>query len=225
MKNFEIKKEIWIWVMMALPLLYLAHVWPTLPEMVPTHFGMDGQPNDWSHRSSLIFIIAGMLVGIYLMLTFIPAIDPKRKIESMGNKYFLFKLFLMVFITILSFFCIQMSASKNAGVPGMVNMVFVLVGGMFVFLGNYMQSIKPNYFIGIRTPWTLENETVWRKTHQLGGKLYFAAGLLVMILPFVLKKHYQYIYLAVIFSASIIPVVYSFIILKRQKASSKDIPE
>ena len=135
MKNFEIKKEIWIWVMMTLPLLYLVYVWPTLPEMVPTHFGMDGQPNDWSHRSTLVFIIVSMLLGIYLLLTVIPAIDPKARIGSMGNKYFLFKLFLMVFITILCFFCIQMSAAKKIGNP---SMVFVLIGGMFVFLGNYM---------------------------------------------------------------------------------------
>jgi len=219
MKNFEIKKEIWIWVMMTLPLLYLAHLWPTLPEMVPTHFGFDGQPNDWSHRSSLIFIIAGLLVGIYLLLTFIPAIDPKGKIQSMGNKYFLFKLFLMVFMTILCFFCIQMSATKNAGNPGMI---FVLIGGMFVFLGNYMQSIRPNYFIGIRTPWTLENETVWRKTHQFGGKLYFIAGLSVMILPFILKEHYHFVFLTLIVSASLIPAVYSFIIFKQQKTIEKN---
>ena len=215
MKNFEIKKEIWIWVMMTLPLLYLVYVWPTLPEMVPTHFGMDGQPNDWSHRSTLVFIIVSMLLGIYLLLTVIPAIDPKARIGSMGNKYFLFKLFLMVFITILCFFCIQMSAAKKIGNP---SMVFVLIGGMFVFLGNYMQSIKPNYFIGIRTPWTLENETVWRKTHQLGGKLYFVAGLLVMILPFILKEHYPYVFLTIVLAASLIPIVYSFMVYKQQKS-------
>ena len=213
MKNFEIKKEIWLWVIILLPVLYLAYVWNTLPEMVPTHFGMDGQPNDWSHKYALIFLVGGMSLGFYLLFTFIPIIDPKGKLGAMGNKYFLLKLFMMLFMSALSFFMIQSASVKNIG---NTHMIFVLVGALLAFLGNYMQSIKPNYFIGIRTPWTLENETVWRKTHQLGGKLYFVTGLLIMILPFLLKEYFQHVFLPLVIIVSLIPVVYSFILFKKE---------
>jgi uncharacterized membrane protein len=217
MKNFEIKKEIWIWVIMILPLLYLAYVWPTLPDIVPTHFGMDGQPNDWSHKSVLIYIVTGTVIGVYVLLTIVPAIDPKRKISGMGSKFFLFKLFMMLFMSAISFFVIEAAVSKSIG---NVHSLFVLVGALFAFLGNYMQAFKPNYFIGIRTPWTLENETIWRKTHLLGGKLFFAAGLLIMVLPFILKENFQPVFMAIVLTAAFVPIIYSFILFKREKSNS-----
>src|SRR6185437_4166893 len=161
MKNFEIKKEIWIWVIMILPVIYLFYAWNTLPDIVPTHFGIDGQPNGWSSRTTLIYLVAGLGIGIYTLLTIIPMIDPKGRIGNMGNKYFFFKLFMMLFMSVICFFIIRSAIVKNIGGS---NTLFVLIGALFTFLGNYMQALKPNYFIGIRTPWTLENELVWRKT-------------------------------------------------------------
>lgn len=219
MKNFEIKKEIWIWAIMVLPMLYLAYVYRSLPQVVPTHFDTKGTANDWSDKSTLIYIVLGMTVGIYALLTVIPQIDPKKKIETMGNKYFLFKFFLMLFMSMLCIFCVQMSV---AGSATSVKMVFVLIGGLFAFLGNYMQTVKPNYFIGIRTPWTLENEVVWRKTHLLGGKLFFVAGLLTMILPFVLKTHFDQVFLPIILGVSVIPIGYSYIVYRQEAAKSVD---
>ncbi len=214
MKNFELKKESWIWVIMILPILYLAYVWKTLPDIVPTHFGADGQPNDWSHKSLLIYVVLGMTIGIYALLTVIPMIDPKEKIRDMGSKYFFFKLLMILFMSILCFFIIQSAITKNIGNG---NALFLLIGALFAFLGNYMQALKPNYFIGIRTPWTLESEMVWRKTHQLGGKLFFAAGILVMILPFLLKEKFQPVFLTIVAIAAIIPVGYSFILFRQEK--------
>lgn len=86
-----------------------------------------------------------------------------------------------------------------------------------MFLGNYMQTVKPNYFIGIRTPWTLENETVWARTHKLGGRLYFIAGGLVMVLAFVLKGLMMPVFIGIIVAASVVPMVYSYVVYKQLK--------
>ncbi len=215
MKNFELKKEIWLWLIMLLPIAYLFYVYNSLPETVPTHFGMDGKPNGWSSKASFICIIPGMLIGIYTLFTVIPFIDPKGRITAMGKKYFMFKLFLMLFMVALSFFMIQSAISKDGG---NANMMFVMVGALFAFLGNYMQAVKPNYFIGIRTPWTLENEVVWRKTHALGGKLYFIAGLLIMILPFILTNTIFFpVFIGLAVTASVIPIIYSYIAFRQEK--------
>src|ERR1700744_4511348 len=115
MKNFEIKKEIWLWVIIVLPLIYLCSVWNTLPETVPTHFGMDGQPNGWSDKSTLAVIIMGMCIGTYVLFTIIPAIDPKGKIGNMGGKFFLFKLFTSLFMSVISFLVIHGAVANGTG--------------------------------------------------------------------------------------------------------------
>src|SRR5579872_3472572 len=101
MKNFEIKKEIWLWLIILLPIAYLFYVYGSLPEIVPTHFGIDGKPNGWSSRTSFMYIVPGLLVGMYALFTIIPMIDPKGKINAMGKKYFTLKLFMMLFMAVL----------------------------------------------------------------------------------------------------------------------------
>ena len=88
----------------------------------------------------------------------------------------------------------------------------VLFGVFFAALGNYFQTIRPNYFIGIRTPWTLENEQVWRETHQLGGKISMIGGLLMMPLYFVSNQYFQaFAFIALVIVIALVPVVYSYI--------------
>ncbi|MCD6010404.1 MAG: hypothetical protein K0Q79_266 [Flavipsychrobacter sp.] len=213
MKTFEVKKEITIWVIMLLPIIYLFMVWNKMPEIVPTHFGIDGTPNDWSHRSVLIYLVGGMTLGMYLIFLIIPVIDPKDKIKAMGNKYFKLKFVLMLAMALLATLVVHAALTGSIG----GNTIFLIAGGMFLFLGNYMQTVKPNYFIGIRTPWTLENETVWSKTHRLAGRLYFIAGLVIIILSFVVKNALTYIFVPLILSATIVPVVYSYILFRKVK--------
>jgi uncharacterized membrane protein len=106
------------------------------------------------------------------------------------------------------------SVEQKSSNPGFV---FVIVGLQFAFLGNYFKTIKPNYFIGIKTPWTLENEEVWKKTHELGGKLWFVGGLL-MALTFVLPNNIQfYTFMGITAVITIIPILYSYRIFNKIK--------
>ena len=214
MQNFGIKKEIWIWVMLLLPALYLCYVWPAMPAVVPTHFGLDGRPNGWSQKSTLAVVIATVLIGSYCLFTIIPIVDPKGRLGAMGSKYFLFKFLIMLLISALSLFMIH---SAITGSLGSKQAPFMLVGACFVVLGNFMQTFRPNYFIGIRTPWTLSSDIVWRKTHQLAGKLYLVAGLLLMVLPFLLPEGFEALFLAIVLIAVVVPMACSFIIYRQQK--------
>ena len=97
-------------------------------------------------------------------------------------------------------------------------LIFALIGLLFAGLGNYFKTIKPNYFIGIRTPWTLENEEVWKKTHHFGGKLWFAGGLLIFILSLIIPIVYSfYVLMTVTVIISIIPIIYSYLEFKKLK--------
>ena len=155
-----------------------------------------------------------MLVGItYIIFFVIPFIDPKQKLQNIGNKLNNLRMILTLFMSGLALFILYSVEQKNSK-PGFV---FAIIGLLFAFLGNYFKTIKPNYFIGIRTPWTLENEEVWKKTHLMGGKLWFIGGLL-MALTFVLPNEMQlYTFLGITAVISIVPIVYSYLEFKKIK--------
>ena len=98
------------------------------------------------------------------------------------------------------------------------NMIVILVGTLFVFMGNYFKVIKQNYFIGIKTPWTLENEEVWKLTHLLAGKMWVIGGIVIVICSLVLPENINFYFLISITAViSIVPIVYSYLIYKKLK--------
>jgi uncharacterized membrane protein len=97
--------------------------------------------------------------------------------------------------------------------------VLAIIGLLLAGIGNYMTTVKPNWFIGIRTPWTLQNETVWRKTHRMGGRFMVAGGLLSSVLALAVPMPYTEVcVVGVILLTSLIPVVYSYIYFWQGKA-------
>ena len=202
-------KEIILWILTIIPFIYLAMVWKNLPEQVATHFDLAGNPNDWSKKTDLPYIIGAMGIGSYFLMLLIPYFDPKKKIDQMGEKYYSLRLMMTLFMSALSFYLLYVS---NKGVIN-PNLLIALIGAFYVVLGNYLQTVKPNYFIGIRTPWTLENEETWRKTHRLGGKLWLVGGLITIFIAFVAKNNSL---LAITFGTvtaviSIVPVIFSYL--------------
>jgi len=202
-------KELILWILIAIPFIYLAMVWKNLPEQVATHFDLKGNPNGWSNKTNLPYIIGAMGIGSYLLMLLIPYFDPKKKIVQMGEKYYSLRLMLTLFMSALSFYLLYVS---NKGVIN-PNLLIALIGAFYVVLGNYLQTVKPNYFIGIRTPWTLENEEIWRKTHGLGGKLWLIGGLVTILIAFFTKNNSL---LAITFGTvtaviSLVPVIFSYL--------------
>jgi uncharacterized membrane protein len=201
-------KEVIMWILIVIPFIYLAVVWKNLPEKVPTHFDLAGNPNDWSDKTSLPYLIGGMGIGTYLLMLLIPFFDPKNKIAQMGEKYYSLRLLMTIFMSALSFYLLYVG-NKGEINP---NLLIALIGAFYVVFGNYLQTVKPNYFIGIRTPWTLENEETWRKTHRLGGKLWLVGGLLTMFIALVVKNNNL---LAITFGTvtaivAFVPIIFSY---------------
>lgn len=215
----KIVKESVLLVFAAIPLVYLGSLWNSLPDQVPTHFSSDG-PNGWSDKTVLIFAPGLITLGIYLLLVVIPLIDPKKKVQQMGEKYFTLKFMLTLFFCVLSCYVLYISKAGKMVVPNLMN---ALLGGLFAVLGNYFQTVRPNYFIGIRTPWTLEDEGIWKSTHKLGGKLWLAGGLLIVILSFLLNAHDMNIAMGCIVAVMVIvPVLHSYLAFQKKKNVVKD---
>lgn len=209
----KFKKEIPFLAIALIPFVYLIYIWNRLPDKVPMHWNGAGEIDRYGNKKEL-FLMLFMLVGItYFVFLIIPSIDPKQKLQNMGNKLNNLRLILTLFMSGLALFILYSVEQKNSK-PGIV---FVIIGLLFAFLGNYFKTIKPNYFIGIKTPWTLENEEVWKKTHELGGKLWFMGGLL-MALTFVLPNNIQfYTFMGITAVITIIPILYSYRIFNKIK--------
>ncbi len=214
MEKFNFKKELPFIIIALLPFVYLAFMWNELPEKVPIHWNGSGEIDRWGNKSELITMIF-MLSGIgYFLFLILPAIDPKGNLQKMGNKFSQIRLYLALFMSTIAIFIIY-STQQSESKP---TFIFVLIGLLFAVLGNYFKTIKPNYFVGIRTPWTLENEEVWKKTHQLGGKLWFIGGLLIVLLSLLIKESYMaFLFLGITAIICIIPIAYSYLEFKKIK--------
>jgi uncharacterized membrane protein len=215
MKTSSLNREIIIWIIIIIPIAYLGLSWGQLPNRIPIHFNVAGKANGWGSKSALVGIVFGMTVVMNLLLLFIPKFDPKGKIEHMGRKYFQMRLFIVLFLAALATFVVYHAQTREALNPSVMLMV---IGGMFVVLGNYFPALKPNYFIGLRTPWTLESELVWKKTHRLAGWFWVIGGILIIVtslLPYDTWR--MYIFEGTIFSITLIPAIYSFVIRNEGK--------
>jgi len=155
----KFKKEIPFLAIALIPFVYLIYIWNRLPEKVPMHWNGAGEIDRYGDKKELVAMLC-MLVGItYFVFLIIPYVDPKQKLQNMGNKLNNLRMILTLFMSGLAVFILY-SVQQKSSIPGFV---FSIIGLLFAFLGNYFKTIKPNYFIGIKTPWTLENEEVWKK--------------------------------------------------------------
>ncbi len=210
--KFNLKKELPLILISIIPAIFLGYVWKELPQQVPLHWNLQGEVDRYGSKTELLIIGALPLV-LYALFIFIPKIDPKKRIEAMGNKYYSIRLITALFITILFTYIIYATNEQSLINP---NFMFIILGAFFVLLGNYFKTIKPNYFVGIRTPWTLENDDIWKSTHRLGGKLWVIGGLLIIFSSLFFNKQTAltmfFIITAII---TIIPIGHSYLQFKK----------
>ena len=204
-------------IIAIVPFAFLLYIYPQLPGTVPTHFGLDGKPDDYSSKDTL-FLAVGMLslvgLGSFLLLLNIHKIDPKKK----NNSPAVMAKFAFAVLIMMSLIQILILQSAQTGSIGFDKFLLPLLGLFFTFLGNLFYSLKPNYFVGMRTPWALEDDNNWRRTHQLAGKLWFAGGLFAVVISLITSfKVAMIAFIVITFIIIIIPVVYSYKIFKNTR--------
>ncbi|QWX82645.1 SdpI family protein [Cellulophaga sp. HaHaR_3_176] len=210
----NLKKELPLITIVLLPFIYFTYIWNQLPEKVPMHWNIKGEIDRYGEKMELIIIPILLPLLVYIIFLVVPKIDPKNKLNKMGNKLQTIKVLLTTFMSILALFIIYSAKNQSFVNP---NYIILLIGVLYIILGNYFKTIKANYFIGIRTPWTLENESVWKKTHKLGGKLWFVGGIIIVLTSLILDKEPNVsVFLIITGIITIIPIVYSYIIFKKE---------
>jgi len=189
-------KKYWFGLVLLLLSLIVTFIsYPYLPEKIAIHWNYKGVPDDYRNKSFGLFLLPGIMIIFYLLTMILPKIDPKKSnFKRFQGSYF--KIMNGILLFLLLFQVVQITSSL-----GIVNPKYIvpeLVGLLFIFIGNLSPKFKPNYFVGIRTPWTLANEDVWKKTHRFGGKVFVITGLLLLFVPVVPAAIQAYFVLSVI---------------------------
>jgi len=201
-----------------LPLIYLYSIYASLPAIVPMHYGADGVPNSYGTKASFagaMMLMSGVGALMYLLMRFLPAIDPKKQAKYGDAVYKKLGLGVLIFLTALSVVIAYATLHKGLKIE---KVLFPLMGLLFAFLGNVMNNIKPNYFAGIRTPWTLEDEGTWRATHHLAARIWFVGGILITIVTLLVPGNYSSVIFPVTVAVMvIIPLVYSYVYYKKHR--------
>ncbi len=204
------KKIILPLILCLIPLVYALYLYRGLPDIIPIHFDANGLANDFGSKN-YIFLGAGLPWFIWLLYFAIRKFDPKNRLKEMGSKFDNFLILNVLITSLLGCFIIY--SMMNTGFKLNTKIMFLILGSGFILLGNYMPSFKPNYFIGIRTPWTLESEEVWRKTHKLGGIVWIICGLFIFSFALFIDNNKELKFLLLtptIIIASLIPMIYSY---------------
>lgn len=203
-----------VWLIFFCPLGYLLAVWHTLPEIVPIHFNLEGKADRFGDKGELLWMVVFLIalnIGTFYIITNVYKLDPRKK-YSQENLSGIYKLgfAISVFLSVITLFVIYSVDKAAQGLTAKGDFVFSATGLLYCVIGNYMYSIKPNSFAGIRIPATLKNEDNWKKTHQVAGKLWFWGGLLTAILCIFLPSKMAFIVVMSVTALLVaIPVVYS----------------
>jgi len=208
-----IKKDWYILILILATLAFGIYVYPILPDKVPSHWNIHGQVDGWSDKSFAVWFFPLLNLGLYALFLFLPRIDPRRENYSrFFGTYRVIRIFLHVFFALLYMVTLVVSLGYPLKVDFFVKFAVSL---LFLVLGNYMGKIKHNYFVGIKTPWTLANEEVWQITHRFAGPLWVCGGILGMVLSFFTAAWAGYIFFAILITIGLVPVVYSYFVYKR----------
>lgn len=204
-----------LWILMAGFLGVAFFVYPRLPDQVPSHWNIHGQVDAYSGRFFGAFFEPLLAPALYLLLVLLPLVDPRKEnYVRFATAYAFLRWALLIFLYAL--YVVSLLASLGYAVnTGLFVKAGVAV--LFMIIGNFMGQLRHNYFVGIKTPWTLANEEVWRQTHRLGGRIWVLCGLGCLALSPFNGTWSSYLYFALLMIMVVVPMVYSYIIFERQK--------
>jgi len=213
--KYSVKKEL-----LALTLLFFVIIlsfvaYPSLSDKIASHWNFAGQVDGWSKKSSFIYLFPGLIIFMYGFMTIMPFIDPKKQNYSeFKQTYTNFKALLVGVLSAVYTIIIFSNLGYNINIGQSVSF---LIGGMMIVIGTMLRNIKSNWFIGIRTPWTMSSPIVWEKTHQRSVYFFTIMGLSIIITPYFSSP-----WNIIIFSLGILQmiagtVIYSYFIYQKEK--------
>lgn len=192
-------------IVTVLPILPGILLWNRLPETMATHFGLNNEANGFSSRPFAVFGLPLFLLATQWIVALAVSHDPRK--QNISPKLQTLCLWI---VPVVSLFCGAAIYSYNLGMKTDITLAAgILLGAMFVVLGNYLPKMRQNYTMGIKIPWTLANEENWNRTHRLGGYIWVIAGLLMLLLTFTGLLG-MWTMIGIMLAVVLVPCAYSF---------------
>ncbi len=207
----KIRADVISLVFVATAFIVAAVLYPSLPEQIPTHWNASGEVDGYMKKPGGVLIMPAMALITYVIMKVIPVISPKGfRTDKFSDVIAVLQVALVGFMSIVAVLVLLEARGLNVRIN---EMIIAGTGLLFVIIGNYLGKVRKNFFIGIRTPWTLASDEVWNRTHRIGGKLFMLSGVIIWIgallgLPLTWT-------VGVAVGLVLIPVVYSYFLYRR----------
>ena len=189
------------------------YLYPQMPDKMASHWNAQGEVDGYMSRFGGLFFMPLISAGLFLMFMFLPKIDPLKQNIQKFRKYY--DGFILIFI-VFFFYIYLLTLFWNLNLRfNMTQMLLPAIGILFYYAGVLMENAKRNWFIGIRTPWTLSNDKVWDKTNKLGGKLFKITGVIALF-GILVHKYFLLFIMVPVLIAAFYPIIYSYFEYQRQ---------
>ncbi|MFC1626811.1 SdpI family protein [Patescibacteria group bacterium] len=213
--KYSQKSELLPISIILLSLIFGIYFYSHFPDQVANHWNFEGIVDGYTNKTIGAFAIPLLLTAMYLLFRVLPSIDPRQnRYAEFQKTYLSFRTVIMGFLFIIyilmGIFNLDFPINIGTFIPG-------LVGILMIIIGNFMGKIKPNWFMGIRTPWTLSSDAVWNKTHRVGGYLFALFGILIIISPFLQKTYSMMTFIGGTLIAVGGTVIYSYIAYRKEQ--------
>ena len=192
-------------IVTILPMLIGVICWNRLPDVMATHFGLNNEANGFSSKALAVFGLPAFLLALLWVGAFVTSRDPKK--QNISPKVFSLTLWI---VPVLSLFVAAIMYPINLGYK--LDVIFfaeLLLGLLFIIIGNYLPKARQNYTIGIKIPWTLANEENWNRTHRLAGYLWMICGILIVVIGVTRFVPAAWL-IGIILMMVLVPCIYSF---------------
>lgn len=206
------KTELPLLTLIAGMFVAAALIWPHAPARFPVHWGVDGEVNRYGGRFEGLLLLPLMAVVLYVLMLFLPRLDPGRlNYARFSGAYYTIRSLVIALLAILD--AVMILAAKGAPVD-MTRFVGLAIGAMFFVLGNVLGKIRPNWFVGVRTPWTLSSKRSWTRTHRLAGWVFVAGGVALMAAGIIRTPFAMETAFAILATGMVGAIVYSYLVWK-----------
>lgn len=198
-------------------LVFGAAVYDRLPAEVPTHYNWRGEPDGWSSRTVAAFGMPLLILLLYAVFHVLPKISPRyANLQKFMDTYWLVANLVVAFVSAMH----VMMLGRALGWPiDVTSAVLLGVGLMFMVTGNFLPRMRSNWWMGIRTPWTMESENVWRQTHRLAGRTFMLGGAITVVASLLPAPIRPWVAIGALLIGGFIPVIYSYVYWRREKAA------
>lgn len=204
-------------LLVVLALVASAIAWPRLPQRAPMHWNLAGEVDRYGSRLEAAFAMPAVMLLVLVLMYVLPRIDPRRaSYAKMAGTYD--TVITLTLVTLLAIHGTLLATALGYPVP-MDSAIPLIIGVLLIGLGNVLPRARPNWWFGVRTPWTLSSDRVWTRTHRVAGYTMVMAGIALLLIAAIDARWARNALIVPVAAAAVIPVIYSYVAWRQETGS------